>query len=185
MPCSIVVGGSAGLFTFGDNSPVVSYSCIANAVFPGEGNISEDPLFVRRGRWEDADGDGIENWLPGNYHLQPGSPCIDRGTCEGAPLLDLDGNPRPTGAGCDMGAYEFGSCPPPRFRRGDSNDDGAADMSDAISTLGFLFLGNPRRLGCEMSADSNDSGDLDPPFPDCGVDSTADDLRCAGSTGCS
>jgi hypothetical protein len=36
-----------------------------------------------------------------------GSPCIDSGAAAGAPDHDLDGNPRPLGAGVDRGAYEF------------------------------------------------------------------------------
>jgi hypothetical protein len=35
-----------------------------------------------------------------------GSPVIDAGTCAGAPATDIDGDPRPSGAGCDMGADE-------------------------------------------------------------------------------
>jgi parallel beta-helix repeat protein len=42
----------------------------------------------------------------GNYHLQVGSPCIDKGTDMGV-TNDLDGNPRPLGSGYDIGAYEF------------------------------------------------------------------------------
>jgi len=53
------------------------------------GNISADPRFAR----------GI--------HLGAASPCIDTGTCMGAPTTDFEGDPRPTGAGCDMGADEF------------------------------------------------------------------------------
>jgi hypothetical protein len=93
--------------------------------------------------------------------------------------------------------------PPPRFRRGDSNGDRVMDLSDAITTLGFLFLGEPRSLECEKSADSDDSGVLDltdvlavlnhlflagpappPPFDACGADPTADALGCAGQAGC-
>jgi PKD repeat protein len=41
--------------------------------------------------------------------LQYGSPCVDSGTADGARADDLDGNPRPAGAGIDMGAYELQS----------------------------------------------------------------------------
>ena len=34
---------------------------------------------------------------------------------------------------------DFGIEAPALFRRGDSNDDGAADITDAIAILGFLF----------------------------------------------
>ena len=34
-----------------------------------------------------------------------------------------------------------------RFRRGDSNDDGARDITDAIFTFNYLFLGG-RVPGC-------------------------------------
>ena len=50
------------------------------------GNISANPLFV----------------APNDIQLGPGSPCIDTGTCTGAPTTDFEGDPRPTGASCDM-----------------------------------------------------------------------------------
>jgi hypothetical protein len=55
-------------------------------------NISADPQFVA---------------LPSDLHLSSGSPCIDRGTAEGAPATDGDGNPRPFGPGFDIGSYEW------------------------------------------------------------------------------
>ena len=55
------------------------------------GNISADPLLVSR---RDA-------------HLKASSPAIDAGTCAGAPATDVDGDARPTGGGCDMGADEY------------------------------------------------------------------------------
>ena len=89
------------------------------------------------------------------------------------------------------------------FRRGDPNGDGKADISDAIVTLGFLFLGNPTKLACDKSADSNDDGKLDlsdpvallnhlfvgapappEPFRVCGADATADELSCEASGPC-
>jgi hypothetical protein len=55
-------------------------------------NLAEDPGFVS---------------YPNNLHLSSASPCRDRGTSEGAPSTDGDGNPRPVGAGFDIGAYEL------------------------------------------------------------------------------
>lgn len=93
--------------------------------------------------------------------------------------------------------------PPPRFRRGDPNGDGAMDLTDAIEILRFLFLGQPPVLDCEKSADTDDSGELDlsdamgllehlflgrpaprPPFGGCGVDPTADGLDCSAPPAC-
>jgi hypothetical protein len=42
----------------------------------------------------------------GDYHLQAGSPAIDKGFSTSAPLTDFDGKARPQGAGVDIGAYE-------------------------------------------------------------------------------
>lgn len=56
------------------------------------GNIDVDPLLADP---------------PKDLHLTAGSPCIDTGTCAGAPTTDFEGDPRPTGASCDIGADEF------------------------------------------------------------------------------
>lgn len=58
------------------------------------GNIDEDPMFYL-----------LEPGL--SYHISSDSPCIDAGTSDGAPTHDIDGDPRPYGAGYDMGADEF------------------------------------------------------------------------------
>ena len=46
-----------------------------------------------------------------DLHLLEGSIAIDNGTSQGAPSEDYDGNPRPQGAGYDIGCYEFISTP--------------------------------------------------------------------------
>jgi len=69
-----------------------SYSCIQGGA-PGIGNINEAP-------W-------LANPDDGDFRLLWGSPCIDRGTADGAPAADLDGTARPQLAGIDMGALEF------------------------------------------------------------------------------
>lgn len=69
----------------------------------GEGNISEDPLFL--------------NTEEGDYRLQSGSPCIDRGAFLDDVTIDKNGVTRPRdgdedgAAGWDMGAYEYTPTP--------------------------------------------------------------------------
>jgi hypothetical protein len=96
-------------------------------------------------------------------------------------------------------AYQAGGA---QFIRGDPNGDGVNDISDAISILGFLFLGTAPP-SCVKSSDVNDDGNIDlsdavylltnlflggpvpePPFPDCGVDETVDDLGCVAHEFC-
>jgi hypothetical protein len=64
----------------------------ANHIVTVTNAIDGDPAFV------DPDG--------GDYHIGAGSAARDRGVDAGV-TTDLDGNPRPVGAGYDLGAYEF------------------------------------------------------------------------------
>jgi predicted outer membrane repeat protein len=114
-----------------DGTASITFSCIEGG-YEGEGNISGDPLFVD----------------PGNddYHLSPGSPCIDGADNDAVPddiTTDLDGNPRfvddpdteDTGHGeppiVDMGAYEYqlDTCP------ADFDNDGDVDAADLLHLL--------------------------------------------------
>jgi hypothetical protein len=90
------------------------------------------------------------------------------------------------------------------FRRGDADANGRLELTDAVVTLGFLFLGT-RAPACFDAADADDSGKLAitdpirtlnylflggpaPPAPGpnvCGEDPTSDALGCEKeSTGC-
>lgn len=73
-------------------SPEVTY-CDVQGGYSGEGNIDADPRFVDSGA--------------GDYHLKSDSPCIDTATATGAPDIDFEGDPRPLGAGWDIGVDEF------------------------------------------------------------------------------
>lgn len=100
-------------------------------------------------------------------------------------------------ASCSLGTASTGFCdlfldldPPPRvlFQRGDADDNGAIEITDAIATLGYLFLGSDTPH-CLDAADADDNGGIeitdavatlgylflgnDPPvtpFERCGVD---------------
>jgi hypothetical protein len=80
---SDIQGGEAGIVTNGQGP-----------VYWGAGNMDVSPRFVDVGL--------------GNYHLADDSPCINAGKAAGAPVTDIEGNPRPNPAGSnpDMGAYE-------------------------------------------------------------------------------
>lgn len=58
----------------------------------GEHDISDDPRFVDPGN--------------GDYHIQPNSIVVDKGTNDGTPVTDIDGNVRPSGLGVDIGVDE-------------------------------------------------------------------------------
>ena len=83
-----------------------------------------------------------------------------------------------------------------RFLRGDSNDDGSVDVSDAVAVLGYLFQGGNAPY-CADAADANDDGSVDigdpivilrslfqgsarirAPYPRAGYDRTPDALDC-------
>jgi predicted outer membrane repeat protein len=110
-------------------TPGVSYSNVQGG-WPGVGNIDADPLFADPGS--------------GDFHLSPGSPCIDAGDNTAVPegiTTDLDGNPRfvddpaieDTGYGeppiVDMGAYELQPCP------WDLDGDGNVGVVDLLMLL--------------------------------------------------
>ncbi|MDE0959791.1 MAG: HYR domain-containing protein [Planctomycetota bacterium] len=81
------------------------------------------------------------------------------------------------------------------FVRGDANDDGTVDITDAVVTIGYIFQG--LQFTCLDALDDNDDGVVDisdaiyhfgvlftggppppPPFDQCGVDPTEDSLIC-------
>jgi parallel beta-helix repeat protein len=172
--CVVWGNGRVSIYGGGDAVPRCSFNCMDTTGdwgpffdCPGDGNVvNQDPLFVRQGRYDDngtPDDRTDDKQIPGDYHLRAGSPCTDTGTCDDAPLLDLDGHVRPAGIGCDMGAHELnGSAPPPPpFHRGDPNSSGTTDLSDAITIFSHLFLGEPATLSCLESADANNDAAID------------------------
>ncbi|MGI4791083.1 MAG: choice-of-anchor Q domain-containing protein [Janthinobacterium lividum] len=87
----IVYGDASSEVSNSDGAvPAISYCDIQGGSL-GTGNIDKDPLFV--------------NSATNDLHLNPGSPCLGKGTHTGAPALDKDGRTRP--AVPSIGAYEL------------------------------------------------------------------------------
>lgn len=90
-----------------ESTDLVTYSDVQHetGVYPGQGNINADPLFI--------------NASSGDYGLHADSPCVDAGTIPECdfyfifPHEDKDGRPRIIDGNqdgepvCDMGAYEY------------------------------------------------------------------------------
>lgn len=108
-----------------------------------EGTIVAEPLFVD---WQ-LDGSG-------DYHLVRGSPAIDAGIVEGAPMNDFDDVARPQGAGIDIGPYEYFD------EGGETSSSGGEQTSTADETA-----------GAETSASEGGSAseDTGPPITDGGT----------------
>ena len=131
----------------GSSSPIVTYTCVQDEdpedanIYPGTGNIDDDPNFV------DPNGpDGTPGTEDDNLRLSPDSNCIDAGDNTAVPLevaTDLDGHPRIIDGDCndtdivDMGAYEFNYA-----YMGDFDYDCDVDFGD-FAILGLAWLTEP------------------------------------------
>ncbi len=142
-----------------------SYSNISDALWPGLGNISLDPLF--------------RDVLAGDYSLRPGSPCIatglDQSDMGAISFEETPTTPFRRGDADEDGTltiadairtldwlFASGSGPACRDRM-DSNDDGVLNISDPLYSLFFLF---------------GDGDAPPPPYPGPGLDPTGDGLVC-------
>jgi hypothetical protein len=92
--------------------------------------------------------------------------------------------------------------PTPSFRRGDADGSGTHEITDAIATLSYLFLGGFEPT-CDDALDTDDDGQIGladairtliylfqrpiaipEPFPGCGQDPTPDELDCERNPSC-
>lgn len=66
---SIVWGASLESLLLDDQSLLEQHFSDSSYLWPGTGNLQEDPLFYQTGLWQDL-GDGNLFWQKGDYHLQ-------------------------------------------------------------------------------------------------------------------
>ncbi len=119
--------------------------------------------------------------------------------------VDFGGGPLTSAGSRDIFVAKFATVDPkPNFRRGDCNDDGNLNISDAVCTLEWLFLGGATP-GCVAATNTNgdDAADITDatyllnhlfaggpapaqPFPDCGPGMLPADeeLGCANPPDC-
>jgi len=142
----------------------ITYSDVQDAdpddgsIYPGTGNIDDDPLFVDAGGADDTPGTEDDN-----LRLSAGSPCIDAGDNSAVTeVSDLDGNVRVVDGDCDsvavvdMGAYEFGW-----VYLGDFDGQCDVDLVDfAIMSAAWLSDDTPS-ANWNRDCDLDDSGVID------------------------
>jgi hypothetical protein len=128
---TLVQDGQEGIRQYGSN----------NLLIWGEGNLDSDPVFY-----------GYADYP---YAIDLGSPCIDAGTLELPPGIelpeyDLAGNPRVWGESVDMGAYEYGPWV------------GVKEVSGRQSAVGSQMIVNPNPFsyGTYISYELQSSGNL-------------------------
>ena len=85
---------------------------------PNDMNINADPLFLDPNA--------------GDYHLQTDSPCVDAGSDIGASDIDIEENPRPSGGGYDIGAFEALTYV---YYYYDNDGDGYGDPNESIQAF--------------------------------------------------
>ena len=113
-------GPATGIYEDGTDAPLsaalIEHNAFSNITIAYRdyepGNVSNLPAV------EDMEGaiaDTLNNRggcsVDDDYHLTPGSECIDAGTSSEAPPIDVDGDVRPMGMGIDIGADEVRSDP--------------------------------------------------------------------------
>jgi hypothetical protein len=108
-------GGNVALRISNDSRPgLVSNYNVFGSLFQSEDTGNTETL----AQWQTESGQDLKSFTAtpaglfvnaagNNYQLSSTSPAIDASTSTDAPATDLLGNPRPSGKGFDIGAYEY------------------------------------------------------------------------------
>lgn len=112
------------------------------------GNVSADPCFIDPGHWDangTPDDTNDDYWVQGDYRIGYFSACRDAGIPDiNAPVVDIDGNPRPHFAGLDIGAYEL--------QIYDLTTTGTVDFTD-VALLADFWLAEGELLPADLNGD--------------------------------
>ena len=207
--------------TPGPETAGIDYDEALLGIFDNEDAVADQPfeididgdLLELITRWSTAApvGGGQGHWTPDWNWRQPAPTTANEGfllrgfeggthwvySSEGPPefrpelIIDLEPS---------AGATEI-PCEHVELVRGDANDDGAVDVSDAVSILLLLF--GDGQSTCDDAYDCDDDGFIavtdpivllehvfqggprpSPPYPGCGVDFREDELRCEEYSSC-
>ena len=145
---------------------------LQNNIFSGAGTVTSLSGATQKNNWTDAQGNPmLLNALAFDYHLKPGSPCVDQGTDPGTGLngqsLLADHHyvhPASTegraisGAALDLGAYELGGgIGLDGGADGGGGKDGGGDAGGdaaAVDAGGGAGVGDAGGCGCAVVASS-------------------------------
>jgi len=153
------------------NDATVVFKDLAIPVGPPE--PGQVVLPQAKDQWDglDCEGDGGAAGMGGNddpgyvlttepvYHIIPQENYFPDG-CDNGVDDDLDGLEDCDDDDCDTDEFCNPVGPLATFRRGDSNNDGGTDISDAITLFSYLFLG-ATPPPCDDAADANDDEGVD------------------------
>jgi parallel beta-helix repeat protein len=126
---------------------------VGNTLYWQTGNIDADPDFVNIGRWNDANTPSDPNddfFITGNYHLLPGSLCIDasdNSIISPVAANDIDGDLRIFNGIVDMGADEFVS------NAADFDMSGVVDNTD-MRYIAQNWLSSPAPISVDLKHDN-------------------------------
>jgi hypothetical protein len=131
----VVVANPATTVNLRHNNVYVTTPYIGTAA--GLGSLSVEPGFV----------------AALDYRLVPSSPMLDAGSTPDAPATDFAGNTRPSGAGADIGAFEFvPPVPPPTANAGPDQTFAIPTGTSATVTLSGVGGPDPDGLSYRWSA---------------------------------
>jgi parallel beta-helix repeat protein len=156
----VAAGGASPTFTYGDTFGNPSGN---TGWTPGTGSKAVDPQFT--------------NYIGGDYHLNPGSPCVDAGTViSGLAYL---------GVAPDMGAVEYGAatnCANPSTPNGSACNDGNACTQTDTCQNGFCVGVNP--IVCTAIDQCHAAGLCNPANGVCSNVTKANGTTCNDANAC-